>query len=49
MAYAEMTVYRDGKRIGSAKYDSLLGGGRLDKFIKADQKIRELVNQLFPG
>ena len=49
MAYAEMTVYRDGNEIGKAVYDSLLGGGRLDKFIKADDKVRELVNQLFPG
>jgi hypothetical protein len=49
MAYAEMTVYRDGNEVGKAVYDSLLGGGRLDKFIKADEKVRELVNQLFPG
>ena len=49
MAFAEMTVYRDGKPVGKATYDSLMGGGRLDKFIKADEKIRELVNQLFPG
>jgi hypothetical protein len=29
-------------------YDSLGGGGRMDKFIKADEKVRELVDQLFP-
>jgi hypothetical protein len=49
MAYARMTVYRDGKAIGRATYDALLGGGRLDKFIQADEKIKELVDQLFPG
>jgi hypothetical protein len=48
MAYAEMTVYRDGGEIGKAVYDSLMGGGRMDKFIKADEKVRELVDQLFP-
>ena len=27
-----------------------MGGGRVDKkFIKADEKVRELVNQLFPS
>ena len=35
--------------IGKATYDALMGGGRMDKFIKADEKVRELVNQLFPG
>lgn len=49
LAYARMTVFRDGKQVGQATYDALLGGGRLDKFIKADEKVRELVNQLFPS
>jgi hypothetical protein len=49
MAYAEMTVFRDGNEIGKAAYDALMGGGRMDKFIKADEKVRELVSQLFPG
>src|SRR6267378_3722234 len=49
MAYAEMTVFRGGTEIGKATYDALMGGGRMDKFIKADEKVRELVNQLFPG
>ena len=49
MAYAELTVFRDGNEIGKATYDALMGGGRMDKFIKADEKVRELVNQLFPG
>jgi len=50
MAYAEMTVYRDGNEVGKATYDALMGGGRVDKkFIKADEKVRELVNQLFPS
>jgi hypothetical protein len=49
MAYAELTVYQNGGEIGKAVYDSLMGGGRIDKkFIKADEKVRELVDQLFP-
>jgi len=48
MAYAQMIVFRDGSEIGKALYDSLGGGGRMDKFIKADEKVREVVDQLFP-
>jgi hypothetical protein len=46
MAYAEMVVYRDGQETGRAVYDALLGG--MDKFINADEKVRELTGQLFP-
>lgn len=49
MAYAEILVYRDGEVIGRALYDSLGGGGRLDKFINATEKVNELVDQLFPS
>jgi hypothetical protein len=48
MAYAKITVYEGMTEKGSAVYDSLAGGGRLDKFIDAEPKIRELVDQLFP-
>lgn len=49
MAYAEIKVYSHGKPAGSALYDSTRGGGNMNKFIKADKKVEELVNQLFPG
>jgi len=49
MAYAQMVVYRDGVEVGKAVYDAAGGGGRFDKWINADEKVRELVNQLFPG
>jgi|SRR5262245_30065561 hypothetical protein len=49
MAYAEMRVYRDGNEIGKAVYDSTVGGLNMNKFIKADEKVRELVDQLFPS
>jgi hypothetical protein len=49
MALAEIMVYKNGKPIGEATYDSLSGGGTLSKFVDAENKITELVNQLFPG
>lgn len=48
LAYAKITVYRGGEKVGEALYDSLGGGGRLDKFIDAETKINELVSELFP-
>ena len=49
LSYAEIVVYRNGMRAGQAVYDSRGGGGNMKKFIKADEKITELVNELFPG
>ncbi len=49
MAYAEINVFVDGKPAGQAKYDSQSGGASLGKFIAAEKKIAELVDQLFPG
>jgi hypothetical protein len=49
MEYAEIKVYNNGKPIGEAKYDSKRAGLNTGKFIDADKKIGELVNQLFPG
>jgi hypothetical protein len=47
MKYAEIKVYRAAALVGEAVYDATWGGGRLDKFINAENKIRELVNELF--
>ncbi len=49
MAYAEIKVYNNGKAAGEAVYDALKGGGNMSKFIKGEEKIKELVTQLFPG
>lgn len=49
MAFADITVYSDGARVGRAVYDSLGGSGNPAKFINADHKIRELVELLFPN
>ena len=47
MKYAEIKVYRNAALTGEAIYDATWGGGRLDKFINAEKKIRELVKSLF--
>jgi hypothetical protein len=49
MSYAEIKVYKNGKAIGEAKYDAQQAGMNTGKWIDADKKIVELVNQLFPG
>ena len=49
MAYAEIRVFSGGKQVGDAKYDSMGGGANMNKFIDADRKIQELVDQMFPG
>jgi hypothetical protein len=48
MALAEIAVYKNGANIGEASYDSLNGSGNMGKFVNAEKKITELVNQLFP-
>lgn len=47
MAYADLRIFTNGKQAGQATYDSLSGGANMNKFIKADEKIGELVDQLF--
>lgn len=49
MAYAEIIVYENGNLAGFAIYDSRKGAMRLDKWKDAEPKIRELVEELFPG
>lgn len=49
LAYAEIKVFNNGQPAGEAVYDSLKGGANMGKFIKGENKIAELVNQLFPG
>lgn len=48
MAYTHIVVYHDGTMVGDATYDARQGGGNMGKFIKADEKIKELVDKLFP-
>ncbi|MYM23610.1 hypothetical protein GTP46_13225 [Duganella sp. FT135W] len=49
MTYAEIKVYNAGKPAGQAIYDANRAGLNTGKFINADKKITELVDQLFPG
>lgn len=46
MSYAEIKIFKDGRLDGEAIYDSTRGGANMSKFIDAEPKIRELVNQL---
>jgi len=49
MAYAEISVFKNGQKAGDAVYSSLSGGANMGKFIQAESKINELVDLLFPG
>lgn len=49
MKHADIRVYEQGRQVGKAEYDARWGGGRLDKFISAEDKIAELTHQLFPN
>ncbi|VUD46617.1 hypothetical protein TDB9533_00859 [Thalassocella blandensis] len=46
LSYAEIKIFRNGELSGQALYDSRSGGANMNKFIDAEPKIRELVNQL---
>ncbi|SEO37796.1 hypothetical protein SAMN05428959_10790 [Duganella sp. CF517] len=49
MVYANIKVYNNGKPIGEVVYDAKSAGMNTAKFITADTKIKELVDQLFPA
>jgi hypothetical protein len=45
MRYAEIKIITALRVVGEAVYDATWGGGRLDKFVSAENKIRELVDE----
>jgi len=47
LAYAELNIYEDGSLAANAIYDSTSGSLNMDKFIKADKKVVELVDGMF--
>ena len=49
MAFADIKVFSNGQQSGQAIYDAKSGGANMNKFIRGETKIIELVNQLFPG
>ena len=46
MSYAEIKIFHKGSLDGQAIYDSRSGSSNMGKFIDAEPKVRELVNQL---
>jgi len=48
MSYCRLQAFVDGQPAGDALYDATRGGGNLGKFIDAEPKVQELVEQLFP-
>ena len=48
LARADLRIWADGREAGRAVYDSLSGGANMNKFIRTEPKLTELVDQLFP-
>lgn len=49
MSYARLEVFQAGKKIGDGVYDATGGGGLIfSKFIKANEKVDQLVYGIFP-
>jgi hypothetical protein len=48
LARVDLRIWADGKEAGRAVYDSLSGGANMNKFIRTEAKLTELVDQLFP-
>lgn len=48
LAFADISVYEDGKRVGHVVYDSLQGDFNFGKFVHGESKIVELIDLLFP-
>lgn len=48
LAFADIAVYEDGKRVGHVVYDALQGDANLGKFVHGESKIVELVDALYP-
>ncbi len=46
MVYAEIKVFHQGRLDGEAIYDARRGGANMNKFIDAEPKIRELIEEL---
>ncbi len=46
---AEINLFEGGIPAGRASYDSTMGGANMAKFISAEDKVAELVQELFPA
>lgn len=47
LARADLRVFAEGKEAGRGVYDALSGSGNMNKFIRTEPKLTELVDQLF--
>jgi hypothetical protein len=47
LVYADIRVWKGNQKIGESEYDSSGGGLRLDKWVNAEKKVHELVDELF--
>ncbi len=48
LARVDLRIWADGREAGRAVYDSLSGGANMNKFVRTETKLTELVDQLFP-
>ena len=48
LARADLRIYANGTEAGRAVYDSLSGGANMNKFVRTEPKLTELIDQLFP-
>ena len=49
LAIAELRVYKDGLPAGQALYNATRAAATTSKFVNAEEKVKELVQQLFPA
>lgn len=49
LVYTKIELFKEGDLIGEAIYDARRGGGRMDKFINAENKIEELIKEMLKG
>ncbi|MBR9834853.1 MAG: hypothetical protein GYB42_06620 [Alphaproteobacteria bacterium] len=47
MSVAELKYFQLGAKTGEATYDSRSGGANMGKFIDAETKLREMIDELF--
>lgn len=48
LVYARMDIFQNGVPAGEAEYNARGGGYNMGKYISADEKVAELVAELFP-
>jgi len=49
LVYTKIELFKGEDLIGEAVYDARRGGGRMDKFINAENKVEELIKKMLKG